>query len=91
VLKLNFHKGCVEVEFSQRLFCAGQVPAYENEGDAPEGTRLSSALCARLGVPEGTIWGLPAGQRRDAQPAQGSAAPQQSAPPAASASKSLEV
>jgi hypothetical protein len=41
----------------------------ENEGQAPEGTPLSAALCARLGVPVGTVWGLPSGQRREELPA----------------------
>jgi hypothetical protein len=66
-------------------FCSVQVDSLDNEGDAPEGTRLSSALCARLGVPEGTIWGLPAGQRHNAQPVAAPRAPQQSAAPAESA------
>ena len=41
----------------------------ESEGQAPEGTPLSAALCAQRGVPVGTIWGLPSGQRREEQPA----------------------
>ena len=41
----------------------------ESEGHAPEGTPLSFALCQRLGVPQGTLWGLPAGQRRNDAPA----------------------
>jgi hypothetical protein len=52
---------------------------YDHEGDSPEGTPLSRRLCERLGVPEGTIWGLPAGQRRYQYPDQGLASP----PPAA--------
>jgi hypothetical protein len=39
----------------------------ESEGQAPEGTPLSALLCAQLGVPVGTIWGLPSGQRREDQ------------------------
>ena len=74
------------------MTCACQV-VYDHEGESPEGTPLSRRLCERLGVPEGTIWGLPAGQRRYQQLDQGSASPQQSPPPARSAppSKSLEV
>jgi hypothetical protein len=40
------------------------VSISESEGDAPEGTPLSAALCHHLGVPVGTLWGLPSGQRR---------------------------
>ncbi len=46
------------------------VSISENEGQAPEGTPLSSALCQRLGVPQGTLWGLPSGQRRSEESAQ---------------------
>ena len=38
----------------------------EVEASAPEGTPLSPALCQALGVPQGTVWGLPSGQRAKA-------------------------
>ena len=44
----------------------GPVAISESEGNAPEGTPLSFELCQRLGVPHGTLWGLPAGQHRPA-------------------------
>jgi hypothetical protein len=34
----------------------------EAEGNAPEDTPLSEALCLRLRVPVGTLWGPPSGQ-----------------------------
>ena len=41
----------------------GVPGTLEYEAQAPEGTPLSAALCKRLGLPAGTRWGLPAGQR----------------------------
>ena len=38
----------------------------EVDASAPEGTPLSPALCQALGVPQGTVWGLPSGQRAKA-------------------------
>ncbi len=51
----------------------------EVEGQAPEGTPLSAALCARLNVPVGTLWGPPSGQA--SKQSGGSAAPNKSLPP----------
>jgi hypothetical protein len=47
----------------------------ESEGQAPEGTPLSFELCQRLGVPQGTLWGLPAGQHRPADAPAAAASP----------------
>ena len=54
-------------------YAAPQSQSYtisEGEGQAPEGTPLSAALCQHLGVPIGTIWGLPSGQRRSEEASQ---------------------
>ena len=51
----------------------------EVEGQAAEGTPLSAALCARLGVPAGTLWGPPSGQV--SKQAGASASPNKSQPP----------
>ena len=72
----------------------GPAGISEAEGQAPEGTPLSAALCARLGVPNGTIWGLPSGQRRDDAPApEGTPgkAPASSATPVSPMQKSMQI
>jgi hypothetical protein len=64
---------------------AQQIPApapiAESEGQAPEGTPLSADLCARLGVPVGTVWGLPSGQRRPEYAGSTAATPSKGAMP----------
>jgi hypothetical protein len=56
------------VYFFEVVYNVAQIPkmshsciAQQGSGlDAPQGTPLPPALCARLGVPVGTLWGPPA-------------------------------